>query len=174
MAESLIIDVNLSTDYKSITITDETDWTNTSGTLDSLTSIILYFYTSDTSSADYTYTFTDDNLNEYTANAEITLTFESMFGSTYAVDNWYKVLLDGNDSGYVSNYAGFGSDAYITVKVNENINNLRTPERYRDTIEKVALERLFLDGMKYLDSSTNTDRSIKWSKRYDILNKLNQ
>ena len=84
------------------------------------------------------------------------------------------VELIGDSGDYVSNKPGFGSDAYITVIVNENINSLHTPDQNRGNIETLAMQRMFLDGLKYLDTSTVNDRSIKWKKRYNVLSKMNQ
>jgi len=173
MAQELTIDVNISDDYKSIIINDQTNWAVIFGTIDSLTSIILYFYTSTTVSADYTYEFTEADLSEYVSNETITLTFDELFSREYALDNGYEVKMVANTGDYISNYAFFGSDAYITNKVYENINNLRTPEVYRNGIEPLALQVMFLTSMKYLDKSTILDRNIKWKKRLNALNKIN-
>jgi len=169
----MIIDVNITTDKKSVIIKDQTDWTEENYALDDLTSIKLYFYTDSLESADDTYQLTSLELSEYTAVGEITLSFETIFGRTYAIDNWYTVKLTGNSDTYESNLTGFGSDVYITYKVFSNINDLRTPEEYRGDIEPLAMQVMFLDTMKYLDTSTINNRSIKWKKRFDILTRLN-
>jgi hypothetical protein len=173
MAQELTIDVNISDDYKAIIVTDQTDWSSLGVTIDVLTEVILYFYTSNTTTADYTYEFTADNLVSYISNGNITLTFEDLFGREYALDNGYEVKMVANTEAYVSNFAFFGSDAYITNKVYENINNLRTPEVYRNGIEPLALQVMFLTSMRYLDRSTIIDRNIKWKRRLNALNKLN-
>lgn len=173
MAEAIVIDANISTDYKSLIITDQTDWSTITGTIDSLTSIVLNFYTTTTSAYDYTYTFSSAEVDTYVASEEITITFEDLFDSEYAEDNGYQVQMVANSEDYISNYAFFGSDAYITTKVFENVNNLYTPEPYRNTIEPLALQVIFLSSMKYLDNSTINDRSVKWLKRLNILNRLN-
>lgn len=173
MSETLTIDVNLASDYKSITITDDTDWSVITGTIDSLTSVTLSFYTTTTESSDYTYEFTATDLANYTNVGYITLTFETMFGREYAIDNWYEVQMNGNSDDYLSNYAGFGTDVYITSSVYDNINSLHTPESYKYNIEPLALQIITLNAMKYLDTSTINDRSIKWKKDYNYLIRAN-
>lgn len=173
MAESLIINVVKSTDYKSLTISDATDWTAITGTIDSLTTITLNFYTSSTELSDYTYSLTSLEVDEYVANEKITLTFLNILGREYPLDNWYYVQMSANSGDYISNYSDFLSDIYITNKVYENVNDLYTPEPYKKTIEPLAMQVIFLEGMKYLGLSTLTDRDIKGKKRLNILNRLN-
>lgn len=167
------INITISSDKKSITITDQTDWSSETGSLGDLTNIMLYFYTTTTESANDTYTLSIDEENEYTAIGKITLTFETLFGREYALDNWYDVKMISNSGSYESNYAGFLSDAYITTKVYENVNDLYTPEAYRKSIEPIAMQVIYLESMKYIGNSTITDRDIKASKRLNVLNRYN-
>lgn len=173
MAETLTITVDISSDYKSIVVTDETDWTSLGDTIDSLTSITLNFYTTTLLSTAYTYEFNTNELDEYVALGTITLDFLDLFSREYALDNWYDVQMVANDGDYVSVYDGFGSDAYITPKVFENVNNLYTPEPYKKTIEPIAMQVIFLEGMKWLGVSSLTDRKIKWAQRLNILTRYN-
>ena len=167
------INATISADKKSITIVDQTDWTSEIGSLDSLISIVLYFYTSTTDLAIYSYDLISEEVDYYTANGEITLTFETLFGREYALDNWYNVKMTANDNVYESNYAGFLSDSYITTKVYENVNDLYTPEAYKKSIEPIAMQVMYLESMKYIGNSTITDRDIKATKRLNVLNRYN-
>ena len=101
-------------------------------------------------------------------------TFLQIFGTEYASDNWYIIQLEGSgDDDYTSNYDGFGSDAYITPKVYQNINNLHTPETRKDVVEELLMQVMMLEGMKYLDTSTINSRDNKWKKRFNALVKMN-
>lgn len=175
MTETLEIQIERSTDQKSITITDITDWSTITGTIDSLTSIVLNFYTTSTASSIQTYTFTELNLSEYTSNGEITLTFAEMFSSVtsagFIADNWYIVQMTANDGDYISNYEGFGTYVYIKTKTYELINGLRTPEEYRGNIEYIYQIHMYLKGLEYLDTSNTLSRDIKFKKRLSALTK---
>ena len=98
-----------------------------------------------------------------------------MFGTDYISDNWYDIQLIGNNGDYESNLDGFASYAYIEpyVFIN-NLNNLHTPDEYRGSIENIALQIMWLQGLKYLDTSTVNDRRIKSIKRLKGLIKLNR
>lgn len=168
MSTSIEIDVNKLSDYSGITLTD------LGNNIGSITDILLNIYTPNNTTPSYTYTFTVGEVAEYITYRTVDLTFIQLMSREYALDNWYDVELIGNSGDYVSNKAGFGSDAYITVLVNENINNVHTPDQNRGNIENLAMQRMFLDGLKYLDTSTINDRSIKWKKRYNVLSKMNQ
>lgn len=164
---TLDIKVTRQSDYKSIKIECQDN-------LDGLTEVIFNFYTTSTVSPVYTYTLTVEELADFIANGEITLTFLQTFGTEYASDNWYIVQLEGSgDDTYTSNYDGFGSDAYITPKVYQNINNLHTPETRKDVIEELLMQVMMLEGMKYLDTSTINSRDNKWKKRFNALVKMN-
>lgn len=173
MAETLEIQVERSTDQKSITITDQTDWSQITGTIDSLTSIVIKFYTSSIASSDATYTFTTDEVSEYTSNAEITLTFETIFGSTYIADNWYIVQMEGNEDDYLSNYEGYGTYYYTKNKVyTQNVNGLNTPERDLSIMQPIHFNMISLKGLEELDNSNTLSRDIKFKKRLSALTKM--
>ena len=100
-----------------------------------------------------------------------------MFGTEYIRDNWYGVQMIGNAGDYESNLDGFASYAYIEpyVFIN-NLNNLHTPDEYKGSIENVALQVMWLQGLKYLNTSTLTvnARRVKSIKRLKGLIKLNR
>lgn len=168
MATAITIQTTRSTDHKSITIAS-------TSYLGLIATISLNFYTTSTTSVYDTYDFTVSEVNEFVSNGTITLTFLTMFGTDYIPDNWYDIQMVGNTDGYISNLDGFASYAYIEplIFIN-NLNNLHTPDEYRGSIEKVALQVMWLQGLKYLDTSTVNDRRIKSLKRMKALLRLNQ
>lgn len=168
MATAITIQTTRSTDHKSITITS-------TSYLDLITTINLNFYTTSTTSPTDTYTFTEAEVSEFVSNGTITLTFLTMFNLDYLTDNWYDIQMDGNGGDYISNLDGFASYAYLEplIYIN-NLNNLHTPDEYRGSIEKIALQIMMLQGLKYLDTSTINDRRIKSIKRMKSLLKLNR
>jgi hypothetical protein len=168
MATAIIIQTSRSTDSKSITITSESY-------LDLITSIVLNFYTTSTNSVYDTYTLTELEVSNFVSNGTITLTFQTMFASGYVPDNWYDIQMVGNDGDYLSNLDGFASYAYLepVIYIN-NLNNLHTPDEYRGSVEKIALQIMWLQGLKYLDTSTVNDRRVKSLKRMKGLLKLNR
>ncbi len=167
MATAITIQTSRSTDYKSITITSESY-------LDLISSITLNFYTSSQTSVYDTYELSAAEISSFISNGTITLTFLTMFGTEYISDNWYDIQLIGNSGDYESNLDGFASYAYLEplVYIN-NLNNLHTPDEQRGSIENIALQIMWLQGLKYLDTSTVNDRRVKSLKRMKGLLKLN-
>lgn len=176
MAEAIEIQIERSADQKSITVTDITNWAEVTGTIDSLTSITLNFYTTSTESIDDYYTFTSAEVDEYTANGYITLDFSDILGiatsSGYIPDNWYIVQMNANSGDYISNYEGFGTYKYVQYKVYERVNNIRTPETYRNLSEDLYQMHMYLKGLEYLDTSNTLSRDIKFKKRLAALTKI--
>lgn len=168
MATAITIRTVRDTDSKGITITS-------SDYLDSITSIVLNLYTTSADIAYDTYTFTGEEVAEFVSNGTIDLDFLTMFDLEYLPDNWYDIQLVGNSGDYESNLDGFASYAYIEpyVYIN-NLNNLHTPDEYRGSIENIALQIMWLQGLKYLDTSTVNDRRVKSIKRLKGLIKLNR
>ena len=168
MATAIEIRTVRNTDSKGITITSESY-------LDLITSITLNFYTTSADTPLETYDLTAGEVTSFVSNGTISLSFLSMFGSEYISDNWYDVQMIGNAGDYESNLDGFASYAYIEpyVFIN-NLNNLHPPDEYRGSIENVALQVMWLQGLKYLDTSTVNDRRIKSIKRLKGLIKLNR
>ena len=168
MATEITIQTTRSTDHKSITIAS-------TSYLDAITSIVLNVYTTSSTSPADTYTFTAGEVSSFVSNGTITLTFQTMFGTDYVPDNWYDIELVGNDGDYLSNLDGFASYAYLepVVYIN-NLNNLHTPDEYRGSIENIALQIMWLQGLKYLDTSTVNDRRVKSLKRMKALIRLNR
>lgn len=167
MATAITIQTSRSTDYKSITITSESY-------LDLISSITLNFYTSSQTSVYDTYELSAAEISSFISNGSITLTFLTMFGTEYISDNWYDIQMIGNSGDYESNLDGFASYAYLEplVYIN-NLNNLHTPDEQRGSIENIALQIMWLQGLKYLDTSTVNDRRVKSLKRMKGLLKLN-
>jgi len=173
MAEALEIQIVRSADQRSITITDLTDWTSITGVRTGLTSIVISFFTTDTSTSIEDYTFTASELSEYTQNGTIILTFETIFSTEFITDNWYIVQMDGNSGDYLSNYEGFGTYYYTKNLVyNKYINGLRTPEQYRDNMESIYMLSMYLKGLKQVDTSNINSSDIKFTKRLSHLTKM--
>lgn len=172
MAEAIQILVTRSANQKSITITDNTDWTDVNGTIDDFTDIVLNFYTTDTSSTVETYTFTSEEVLEYINNSTITLYFEDLFGSEYIQDNWYIVQMVVNTDEFVSDYDGFGTYIYLKTKVYELINSLHTPTLYRSQMEKFYHLHMCIKALEYLDTSEILSRDVKFKKNLIALTKL--
>lgn len=168
MATAITIQTTRATDGKSITITSE-DY------LDNITSAVLNFYTTSSDSPWDTYTLTELEVSTFVSDGTISLSFLTMFGTEYVSDNWYDIQLVGNDGDYISNLDGFASYSYLEPLVYINqLNNLHTPDEYRGSIEAIALNIMWLQGLRYLDTSTVNDRRIKSLKRMKALLRSNR
>lgn len=168
MATAIEIRTIRNSDSKGITITSESY-------LDAITSITLNFYVGNTDSIYDSYDLTELEVTSFVTNGTISLSFNTMFGSEYLPDGWYDIQLIGNTGDYESNLDGFPTYAHIQslVYIN-NLNNLHTPDEYVGSIEKLALQVMWLKGLEYLDTSTVNDRRIKCIKRLKGLLKLNR
>ena len=168
MATAITIRTVRDTDSKGITITS-------SDFLDLITDITLNFYTADTTSPEDTYTLTAGEVSTFVSTGTISLSFLTMFGTDYISDNWYDVQMIGNNGDYISNLDGFASYSYLEPLIYINqLNNLHTPDEYRGSIEAIALNIMWLQGLKYLDTSTVNDRRIKSLKRMKALLRSNR
>lgn len=170
--ESIQILVTRSTNQKSITVTDNTDWIGVNGTIDDFTDIVLNFYTTDTSSAVESYTFTPEEVIEYVSNSTISLDFEDVFRAEYIQDNWYIVQMVVNTDDFVSDYDGFGTYIYLKTKVYELINSLHTPTLYRAQMEKIYQLHMFIRALEYLDTSEVLSRDVRFKKILIALTKM--
>ena len=168
MATEITIQTTRNTDSKGITITSE-------NYLGEIISITLNFYVGNTDSVYDSYSLTESEVTSFVSNGTISLTFSAMFRSEYLPDGWYDIQLIGNMGDYESNSDGFPTYAHIQnlVYIN-NLNNLHTPDEYVGSIEKLALQVMWLKGLEYLDTSTVNDRRIKCIKRLKGLLKLNR
>ena len=170
MATAITIQTTRDSDSKGIIITSESY-------LDAITSITLNFYVGNTDSVYDSYSLTESEVTSFVSTGTISLTFSTMFGSEYLPDGWYDVQLIGvgNTGDYESKLDGFPTYAHIQslIYVN-NLNNLHTPDEYVGSIEKLALQVMWLKGLEYLDTSTVNDRRIKCIKRLKGLLKLNR
>ena len=168
MATEIAIQTTRNSDSKGITITSESY-------LDAITSITLNFYVGNTDSVYDSYSLTELEVTSFVTNGTTSLSFSTMFGSEYLPDGWYDVQLIGNVGDYESNLDGFPTYAHIQslIYIN-NLNNLHTPDEYVGSIEKLALQVMWLKGLEYLDTSTVNDRRIKCIKRLKGLLKLNR
>lgn len=173
MAEQILIKVTRSADQKSITVTDTTDWSIVTGTIDSLTDIILNFYTNDLETPSDSYTMTSEEEDEYTANGTISLTFLTMFSTEFIADDWYQVQMSATSGDYISNYYGFGVFISIKNTVYENIDDLYTPDRDKGHMESLYFQYMALNGLDWLDISEAANRQIKFERRLESLQKLN-
>ena len=166
MATAIVIQTTRDSDSKGVTITSESY-------LDAITSITLNFYVGNTDSVYDYYDLTELEVTSFVTNGTISLSFSTMFGSEYLPDGWYDIQLIGNTGYYESNLDGFPTYAHIQslVYIN-NLNNLHTPDEYVGSIERLALQVMWLKGLEYLDTSTVNDRRIKCIKRLKGLLKL--
>jgi hypothetical protein len=168
MATAIEIRTIRNSDSKGITITSENH-------LGEIISVTLNFYVGNTDSIYDYYDLTELEVTSFVTNGTISLSFDTMFGSEYLPDGWYDILLIGNAGDYESNLDGFPTYAHIQslVYIN-NLNNLHTPDEYVGSIEKLALQVMWLKGLEYLDTSTVNYRKIKCIKRLKGLLKLNR
>lgn len=169
---AIVITANTDSTQTNITITDMTDWAGIGDDISSLTSITLDLYYNTLTTPYKTYNFTSEELAYYKANGTITLTFLQMFSTLYLDDAFYNIQLTANAEAYISNYAGFGIYADITFAVFNEINSIDTPEAIKFNAEKYCTYAMFLEGMKYLDTTNVNSREVKFNKRLSALNKM--
>jgi len=156
----------------SLVIEDRTDWTSIGDTISSLTSIDVEIYTTSLVTPAYTYSLSSPEVDYYVLNGTITLTFLTIAGQLYLDDGFYNVKLSANTGDYISNNYGFGVYADITYAVFSEINSLDTPESIKFNAEKFCTYAMFLEGLKYLDTTSVNNRDIKFNKRLTALNKM--
>lgn len=169
---AIVITTQTDSTQTSLIITDGTDWAGIGDDISSLTSITLNLYKDSLVSPLNSYTLSAEEVSYYVANGTITLTFEQMFGQIYLDDSFYNLQMDGNSGTYLSNYSGFGIYADITYAVYNEVNNIDTPEAIKYNAEEYATMTMFLEGLRYLDTTNVNSREVKFTKRLSALNKM--
>lgn len=171
MATAIVIISQTDSTQTSLTIEDRTDWGAIGDSISSLTSVDINIYSTSLVTPQYTYTLSSSELDYYKLNGTITLTFMQMTGSLYLEDGFYNTQLTANSEDYISNYYGFGIYVDINYAVTNMINSIDSPENIKFDAEKYGINMMFLEGLKYLDTTTINNRDIKFNKRLIALNK---
>lgn len=156
----------------SLVIEDRTDWTTLGGDISDLTTITVNIFTTSLVTPSYVYELTSDERDYYVLNGTITLTFLTIAGTLYLEDGFYNTQVTANTEDYVSNYYGFGIYVDVTFAVFSEINSVDTPENIKFSAEKYCTYAMFLEGLKYLDTTSVNNRDVKFNKRLIALNKM--
>lgn len=172
MAIAIIIVAQTDASQTSLTITDKTAWTSTDYTIASLNSLVVNIYSSSLIDPEYIYTLSASELTYFKLNGTITLSFTQMFGNLYLSDGFYNARTTANSGEFISNFYGFGIYVDITYAVTNMINSLDSAESIKFDAEKYATQMMFLEGLKYLDTTTINNRDIKFNKRLKALNRV--
>jgi len=172
MATAIVIVATTDATQTSLIIEDRTDWTAIGDDISSLTTIDINLYGTSLVTPEYTYTLDSDERDYYVLNGTITLTFLQIAGTLYVADGFYNTNLTANSEDYISNFYGFGIYVDITFAVFNEINSVNTPESIKYNAEKFCTYAMFLEGLKYLDTTTVNNRDIKFNKRLTALNKM--
>jgi hypothetical protein len=173
MSAALIIYAQTNSRQTGIVITDQTLWgTVTPGTISSLTSVSVNVYGASAITPEYVKSLTSLQLDTFKTTGSIELLFIDLAGSTMLTDGWYTIKITANSLAYVSNTTGFGIYADITHAVYSKINSLHVPEEIKYSAEKYCIYAMFLEGLRFLDTSTVVNRDIKFKKRLLSLQKM--
>jgi len=173
--KAIVITASTDATQTSLVIEDRTDWTSISDVITSITSLTLNIFTTSLVTPAYVYDFTQEEVDYYVLNGTITLTFLQTVGDLYLEDGFYNAQLIGNfeqATEYVSNFYGFGIYVDITYAVFSEINSIDTSENLKMNAEKYCTYAMFLEGLKYLDTTSVNSRDIKFNKRLTALNKM--
>lgn len=174
-AVPIVITATTDATQTSLIVEDRTDWTSINDTINSITTLTLNIFTTSLVTPTYVYDFTQNEVNYYVANGTITLTFLTVAGDLYLNDGFYNVQLIGNigeATEYISNFYGFGIYVDITYAVFNEINSIDTADNLKMNAEKYCTYAMFLEGLKYLDTTSVNSRDIKFNKRLTSLNKM--
>lgn len=155
-----------------VVISDRTDWSSIGGSLASLASITLSLYSTSLVTPTYQYNLTALEVDEYTSNGTIEILFTTIMGASYLTDGWWNGKITANSDAYISNYSGFGIYSSITFAVFNEINGLHVPENIKYVAEKYCTYAMWLEGLKYLDTTNVNSRDIKFNKRLLSLQKM--
>lgn len=169
---SIVVNISSTVDQTAVTIADGTDWTALGVPRSTLTSLVLTLYGTSLITPLYTYTLSAGELAAFVADGVVEIAFLDAAGTIYIEDSWWSGVLSGNTGAYVSNYSGFGIYASITYAVYSQVNSLHTPQEIKFNVEKYAIMVMFLEGMKYLDTTNVNSRGVKFQKRLISLQKM--
>jgi len=169
---AIVITATTDPTQTSLIVEDRTDWTSIGDTIDSLTTITLNIYTTSLVTPTYSYELTQQERDAYVLDGTVTLTFLVVAGDLYLEDGFYNAELTANSETYVSNPYGFGIYADITYAVFSEINSIDTSDNLKMNAEKFCTYAMFLEGLKYLDTTSVNNRDIKFNKRLTALNKM--
>lgn len=169
---AIVVNITSTVDQTGINITDQTDWTSLGVPRSTLTSLVLTLYETSLVTPVYTYTLSAGELSSFVTDGVVEISFLDATGTIYLDDSWWSGVLSGNTGAYVSNYSGFGIYASITYGVYSQVNSLHTPEDIKFNAEKYAIMVMFLEGLKYLDTTNVNSRGVKFQKRLISLQKM--
>lgn len=155
-----------------VVITDKTDWGSVGGSLESLSDIILSIYSASLVTPAYQYQLTLAEADEYVTTGTIEILFTAIYGASYLNDGWWTAKITANSGDYVSNFSGFGLYSNITFAVFNQINGLHVPEQIKYDAEKYCIYAMWLEGLKFLDTTNVNSREIKFNKRLLSLQKM--
>ena len=172
MATAIVIVAVTDATQTSLIIEDRTDWTAIGDVPASMLVLDLNIFTTSLVTPTYNYQLTQAERDYFVLNGTITLTFLQMFNTLYLDDAFYNAQLTADSEAYISNFYGFGVYVDTTFAVFNEINSLDTPEKLKFQAEKFCTQAMFLEGLKYLDTTTVNNRDIKFNKRLLALNKM--
>ena len=168
----LIILVSSNASQTGVVITDETDWGSIGGSRNSLNSVIVNLYGTSLVTPSSSYALTELELDTFITTGSVEVSFLNLAGVLYIADGWWSLNITANSLAYVSNYAGFGIYASITFAVFSQINSLHVPEEVKYTAEKYCIYAMWLEGLKFLDTTNINSRGVKFAKRLLSLQKM--
>lgn len=172
MAENIVTNATSNSGQTGVIIQDETDWGLIGGSINSLTNIVVSLYGTSLVAPLTSYTLTSTEEQSYVDNGLIDLSFDELNGNAYLDDGWYSVQIETNSGDYISNYSGFGIYAEITFAVFNLINSLHVPENVKYDSERYCVMAMWLEGLKYLDTTNVNSRDIKFKKRLLSLQRM--
>lgn len=173
MAENIVINCTSNTRQNGVVISDETYWGSINGgSLSGLTQIIVNLYGASLVTPTYSYQLSSVEEATYIETGTVEISFAELAGSEYIDDGWWSIQITSNSDFYISNYSGFGIYASITFAVYSKINYLHVPEDIKYDAERYCLYVMWLEGLKFLDTTNVNSRQVKFTKRLLSLQKM--
>jgi len=161
---NLVIFASSNATQTGVQINDQTNWVPIDSSRDSLTGLVVSLYSTDSVTPISTYRLTELELNTFIDTGTIEISFLKLNGNLYVEDGWYWVSINGNAGNLISNNSGFGIYAGITGAVFSQVNDLHVPEDIKYNAEKIIMPVLYLEGLKYLDTTSVNSRDTKFNK----------
>lgn len=169
---NIVLNATSNAGQTGVILTDQTDWASLGVSRSVLTSITVDLYGASLVTPVSSYTLTAPELATFISDGVIELTFLSLYGAIYVNDGWWSIKTSSNSGAYVSNYSGFGIYASASFAVYSQINSLHVPEDIKYNAEKYCIMAMWLEGLKYLDTTNVNSRGVKFVKRLVSLQKM--
>lgn len=169
---NIVVNTTSNSAQTGIVIVDQTDWASLGVSRSILTSMRIDLYGAFLVTPVSLYTLDAPELASFVDTGTVELSFLKLYGSLYVADGWWTIQTSSNMDTYISNYSEFGVYASISFAVASQINSLHVPENIKYNAEKYCIMAMWLDYLKYLDTTNVNSRRQKFISRLISLQKM--